>query len=201
MANMFDNIYINCGVWRMIITGGEGLIGKELRKELDFKLILDINIKEEPDKNIYKSNAGNIEDFCNMIGIKPKIIYHLVYQDFNVNNFGKNVNEFIKVLEYAKKVKAKVIYLSSSSVYFNFRNENLDENPIDLKGEYYFTLDRIAKYYRNEIEIVGFRIFKYDIKKIVKAFKLARVTGNGTYNLSNVTCDMNLYKKDFGVYL
>jgi len=185
----------------MILTGGDGIIGKELRKELDFKLILDINIKENPDENIYCSEAGNLEEFCNMIGINPKVIYHLVYQEFDINKMGKNINEFIKVLEFAKKIKAKVIYLSNPSVYFNFRNENLDENPIDLKGEYYFTLDRIAKYYRSEIDIVGFRIFKYDLKKIVNAFKLAKVTGNGVYNLSNKKEDMYLFKKDFGVYI
>lgn len=177
----------------MILTGGEGLIGKELRKVVDFKLILDTNITEDPNKNIYKSEAGNIEDFCNMIGVKPKVIYHLTYSKFDINNFGNNLDEFIKVIEYAKKTKAKLIYLSNPSVYNEFTNEDFDENPVSLEGEYYFILDKIAKYYRKDIEIVGFRIFDCEMDKLIKAFKLASKKGNGVYNLKSIK-----YKKDFG---
>ena len=190
-----------------VILGGNGLIGRALAKELTPFLVLDSNITEDLDKNYFKSTADNVEEFCRIAGKKPDVIYLLTN---SVKDFGDAVNTFITVCEYCKKIKAKLVYLSNTSVYNIFTIENMDEVAFTLEGEYFYSIDRIAKFFRRDIKIVGFRIFslygdnfgypylltktkkkiktsKYkdlvNISSIIKILKMASKKGNGIYNL------------------
>jgi nucleoside-diphosphate-sugar epimerase len=138
------------------ILGGNGLIGRELVRATEPFLVLDNEMEENIDKNYFKSTADNVEEFCRIAGKKPDVIYLLTN---SVKNFGNSVNTFIVVANYAKKVNAKLVYLSNVSVYNHFTVENMDENPVTLEGEFFYSIDRIAKFYRQYIKIVGFRLF------------------------------------------
>lgn len=169
---------------KIVITGGAGFIGSNLANELcvDNEILVIDNFnngeKYENGKRKYFGTFNNLLEFNGRIwaanllddefykiidDFRPEIIYHFAaISDTTVYNeeivFKTNINTFYRILDLAKKHKAKLIYASSASVYGDApspQTVGVNERP---KNPYAFsklTMDKIAK----NTGAVGLRYF------------------------------------------
>lgn len=154
----------------VIITGGSGFVGSHLADALlhdgtkvtiidDFSNGSKKNIPLDNDNlNVIKMDITS-SDWSSLNGINPDVIFHLAThpRSFSVQdpmrNLQVNVLGTLNVLEFAKKIKSKVIYTSNSGIcgdpqFFPVTEEHPDDckTPYDankLVGENY------AKIYYN----------------------------------------------------
>lgn len=97
----------------ILVTGGSGFIGTHLvtaLKELNYNVL---NLDKVNHKDCY-----DIEDYC--VDFKPKFIFHLAASTsvFNTNDdeiIHNNISALKKVIDYANKVNATLIFTSSST--------------------------------------------------------------------------------------
>lgn len=165
---------------KYLITGGAGFIGSNLVEGLvkdGHKVVvvdnlstgsLD-NLSEIKDKIIFIkkscSQVLNLEELKELDGI-----YHYgipsstqLYRD-NRLLVGEAINEFIKILELARREKCKLVYASSSSVYNGCKPPFKEDMPVMIKDFYTearYLMERMAKLYNDfyGVESVGFRFF------------------------------------------
>jgi len=165
---------------KMLVTGGAGFIGSNLVHDL-----VDEGHEVIVVDNLSTGSLNNISDVMNKIKfIKASCaevskieelrgldgIYHYgipsttqLYRD-DRSLVGGAVNEFIEILELAKREECKVVYASSSSVYNGNTPPFHEEMTVHIKDFYTearYLMERVAKLYNDfyGIKSVGFRFF------------------------------------------
>lgn len=94
---------------KILITGSDGFVGKNLLKRLKYCSYYKIDLK-----------LGSDINFINKVRYDPDVIIHLAAETSVFNNDIKkiihtNVSGFTEVVSFANKNNAKLIYASSSS--------------------------------------------------------------------------------------
>lgn len=163
----------------ILVTGGAGFIGSNLVKALverEKDVTVVDNLSTGTKENL-ENVRGEIEIFnvpCKEIlelDLKePDIIYHIgipssspMYREDPLL-VGNAINEFIKIMELAKKNKSKVVYASSSSMYGRCEpphKEDMEVAAFDYYTEARLAMERLAKVYHelHEVDSVGMRFF------------------------------------------
>ena len=161
---------------KFLVTGGCGFIGSNLVEELlnqgNEVVVLD-NLHTGSLENLkgfnielIKGNSGEISN----LSLDVDGIFHLgmpssspMYKE-NPSLVGKTINEFINIMEFARKNKIKVIYASSSSIYNGLKpphKENMEIKVTDYYTETRLCIERMAKlYYKlHGVKSIGLRLF------------------------------------------
>ncbi len=164
---------------KILVTGGGGFIGSNLVLELQ-KSGNEITVID----NFSSGNSKNLEGFKNNLMIEDistlDLVSKFANQNFDVifhlasitdTTFGnademirKNVDGFKNVLNFAKTLKAKLIYSSSAGVYGRGKipmEEKQTPEPLNSYALSKKMLDDLAKeeMKKNSIIIVGLRYF------------------------------------------
>ena len=165
---------------KYLVLGGAGFIGSNLVEELvenGQKVIVVDNLSTGSLNNLseVKSKITFIKAEADQILSLKEIrkldgIYHFaipsstpLYRE-NRLLIGKSINEFIKVLELAKRENCKLVFASSSSIY-NGHHGPLKENlPVLIKDFYTearYLMERLARLYYDfyGVKSIGFRFF------------------------------------------
>lgn len=164
---------------KTLVTGGAGFIGSNLVEKLlekgeevtiidNFSTGSEENISEVRDQvslikapcaDIPELNLGNL-DLIFHIGIPSS---SPMYRKDPLL-VGSAINEFIKIMELAKKNESKVVYASSSSMYGRCEpphKEDMDVEAFDYYTEARLAMERLAKVYHelHDVDSVGLRFF------------------------------------------
>jgi len=165
---------------KYLITGGAGFIGSNMVCEMvddGSEIIVVDNLSTGSLENLsdVRNKIKFIETSCENVLELSELrnldgIYHYgipsttkLYRD-NRLLVGEAVNEFIKLLELAKREKCKLIYASSSSVYNGNKPPFKEEMPVLVKDFYTearYLMERMAKLYHDfyGVKSIGFRFF------------------------------------------
>jgi UDP-glucose 4-epimerase len=165
---------------KYLVTGGAGFIGSNLVESLlgkkDEIIVVDNlstgsldNIAGFKDKiKFIQTPASEVLNLPELKGISG--IYHLgipsttlLYRNDPLL-VGSAINEFINVLELAKRENCKIIWASSSSVYNGNKPPFREDMPILVKDFYTearHAMERLAKLYHDfyAVKSIGFRFF------------------------------------------
>ena len=167
---------------KYVVTGGAGFIGSHITEKLvergDTVTVID-NLKTGKEKNLesvkekIKFVKGSILDvklleeaIHNIDGIFHHAALASVPESFTKpEEYNEvNVNGTENILKFAKKLKIKVVYASSSSVYGNPKNipikETDEKNPINPYAETKLKDEELAiKYAKMGVDVIGLRYF------------------------------------------
>ncbi|MBN2478043.1 NAD-dependent epimerase/dehydratase family protein [Candidatus Micrarchaeota archaeon] len=162
---------------KIISTGAAGFIGSNLTKRLvneGHQVLAVDNMHTGSEENLkgidvelMKCDSGEVEKWGSF---EPEAIFHNgIYSSspMYVQNpylTSKVIDEFLHILEYARKNDAKVVYASSSSVYNSIKPPHKEE-MVPLVKDFYtearYPMDRLGILY-NEfygIQVTGLRYF------------------------------------------
>lgn len=159
-----------------LVTGGAGFIGSHVVEEL-VKRGEDVIVLD----NLHTGSLENIKDFDvefikgrakEISSIKKQIdgIFHIgIYSSspmYKENRFliSEAIEDFIHIMEFAKKRGTKVILTSSSSIYNGNPipwKEDMKIIPMDFYTEVRYTMERIAEVYNKlfGVKCVVLRLF------------------------------------------
>jgi len=161
-----------------LVTGGAGFIGSNLVERLVAEghavTVLD-NLHTGSEQNISSvrgkikfihGNAGRIAELnAKFDGIFHNGIYSSspMYRE-NLHLVGQIIDEFISILEYARRNNSKVVFASSSSVYSGLNPPHREDMPIkvtDFYTEARLPLERLGELYHAlyGISVIGLRYF------------------------------------------
>ena len=150
-----------------LITGGEGFIGRNIKKQLenDGHDVYSLDISDHPD---FKVNVLNFDSISNILdGFDG--IFHMAaitsppqFEEDLFSGFDVNVRGTLNVLKAASMHKVRrVVLASSSSVYGSLSTEGREEMQIPGHENMYSTTklfdEYLAKYFsiRKEVEAVS----------------------------------------------
>ncbi|MCK4319850.1 NAD-dependent epimerase/dehydratase family protein [Candidatus Micrarchaeota archaeon] len=155
-----------------LITGGLGFIGSNIAKELEDVIIVDnlhTGKMDNRDKKI-RIEIGNVKNAIQNITDDVENIFHhgiyssspMYYEDKHLVSAA--VDDFISLLEFARKKDSNVVFASTSSVYNGnevpFR-EDMEIKVKDFYSEARYYIERMGRLY-NELyglNVVGLRYF------------------------------------------
>ena len=162
---------------KIALTGAAGFIGSNITEKLvekgyevtaidNMHTGSDENLIKVKDKiNFVKSDSG---DFFKNTQEKFDLICHQgvyssspMYRD-NPHLTSKAVDEFISILEYAKKHKTKIVYASTSSIYNGFKpphKESMKPKIKDYYTEARYGMERMGLLYKqlHRVKVTGLR--------------------------------------------
>lgn len=165
---------------KFLVTGGAGFIGSNLVEALFEKgdeIIVVDNLSTGSIDNLcafknkikfIRANAGDVLSLAGLKGING--IYHLgipsttmLYRNDPLL-VGTAINEFINILEFAKRENCKIVWASSSSVYNGNKPPFTEGMPVLVKDFYTearYAMERLAKLYYDfyGVKSIGFRFF------------------------------------------
>ena len=163
----------------VVVTGGAGFIGSNLVsgliKEHDVTVLDNLHTGSDDNLKDVRSEITFINDSSGNIGNRLSnsdidAIFHLgipssspMYKE-NPMLVGSAINDAISVFEFAKKMDAKVVFASSSSLYNGLptpNREDMDVMVADYYAEARLGIERIAELYHKlyGIDVVGLRFF------------------------------------------
>jgi len=165
---------------KYLVTGGAGFIGSNLIKELvrSGEQVLAVenlstgqpdNLKEVMDKiEFVQASSGDCLKLDQARGLKG--IFHLgtpsssaLYKEDH-SLVGKAINDFIAILDLAKRENCKLVFASSSSVYNGNQipfKEDMTVFVKDFYSETRYYMERLAWLYHGfwQTEFIGLRLF------------------------------------------
>jgi UDP-glucose 4-epimerase len=165
---------------KYLVTGGAGFIGSNLIEDLlvaGHDLVVVDNLSTGSLDNIagfknkikfIESDVADVLSLDELKGIDG--IYHLgvpsttmLYRNDPLL-VGKAINQFIEILELAKRENCRMVWASSSSVYNGNKPPFTEDLPVLVKDFYTearYGMERIAKLYNDfyGVKSVGFRFF------------------------------------------
>ena len=163
----------------VVVTGGAGFIGSNLVsgliKEHDVTVLDNLHTGSDDNLKDVRSEITFIKDSSGNIGNRLSnsdidAIFHLgipssspMYKE-NPMLVGSAINDAISVFEFAKKMDAKVVFASSSSLYNGLptpNREDMDVMVTDYYTEARLGIERIAELYHQlyGLDVVGLRFF------------------------------------------
>ncbi len=163
----------------IVVTGGAGFIGSNLVTELakDNSVTVIDSLHTGTEKNIAEDVKNNGVRFVkadskdiSKAGVSPEYIFHLgMYSStpmYKENNHRTNevVEGAIKVYKYAIENKAKVVFISSSSLYNGYKTPHSEEmypKVTDFYTEARYYVERLAELYSKlyGLDATGIRLF------------------------------------------
>jgi len=159
---------------KVIVTGGLGFIGSNLVERL---------VKEDYEVTIFDNyHTGSFANVKEFYDSKVYDLTHLRYFGKNdvVFHFGtpssspmykrnpllvsEAIRDFIRVLEYCKRTKSKLVFASSSSLYngnYTPFKENMSIKVTDYYTEARYSMERLAELYSklHKVRSIGLRLF------------------------------------------
>ena len=158
---------------KALVTGGTGFIGSNLCLELEKQgwEVLAVSKDVETEKDNLIGFKGKIKqlDISNTFDLEEKIdvVFHQAAQTDprfpeDSETIRNNLEGFKKIIEFAKKKDAKLVYASSASVYAienSPMKEEQDKCPQSAYALSKLIMDEMAKELFDKIHIVGLRYF------------------------------------------
>lgn len=165
---------------KYLVTGGAGFIGSNLVEELlkvGNEIVVVDNLSTGSLDNVagfkdkvkfIRASAAEVLDLPELKGVAG--IYHLgipsttaLYRD-DPYLMGTAINDFIAILELAKRENCKIVWASSSSVYNGNKPPFTEDMPVlvkDFYAEARYAMERLARLYNDfyGVKSVGFRFF------------------------------------------
>ncbi len=159
---------------KYLVTGGCGFIGSNLVRTLvnkghDVTIIDNLSTGSIDNIKPLDLQIVNSIEKINLLGGFDGI-FHLgmpsstpLYRE-DRKLVGKNISEFIIIMEHAKEYKTKVVYASSSSLYNGNKipfKEDMNIIPTDFYTETRYAIERLSKVYYDfyGVKSIGLRLF------------------------------------------
>ncbi|OIJ10419.1 dTDP-4-dehydrorhamnose reductase [Anaerobacillus alkalilacustris] len=203
---------------RVLITGANGQLGKELVKQLD-KQHYSVFATSRIDLDITKESIVETK----ISQIRPDIIIHAAaYTDVDQAEFNKktafevNALGAFYVAREAKKIGAKMVYISSDYVFSGDKstpyNEDDPPNPISVYGASKWLGERLVRSTLQESYIIrtswlyghGGNNFVKTMINLAKQQKEIKVVndqvGSPTYTKDLVEIIHRIFNKGYGIY-
>jgi dTDP-4-dehydrorhamnose reductase len=149
---------------KVLVIGASGLVGSHcLRylKEKNIEVIGTYRNYQVANTFFFDPSFENCFDFLNEIALKPDIIIHcgaLTNVDYCENNqvesYDLTVNSTEKIVNYCKKNKIKLVYLSTDYVFDGLSGPYLETentNPINVYGKHKMEAEKIVQELGNYI--------------------------------------------------
>lgn len=125
---------------KYLITGGTGQLGHDIVKELISRG--DLNYLAPTTKEMNITNKDEVEKV--ILGYKPDIIFHCAAytavdkaEEDRENCYNVNVNGTKNIVEVAKRINAKVVYISTDYVFDGTKKTEYETEDITNPINYY----------------------------------------------------------------
>lgn len=164
---------------KFLVTGGTGFIGSNIVERLvheGYEVTVIDNMHTGSEKNLEAVKAkvkvlkGNVGDVLEKLNEKFDGVFHNgiyssspMYKE-NPKLVAMAIEDFIAVMEYAKKTGAKIVFASTSSLYSGIdppHKEDAQPKIFDFYTEVRVVMERLAELYNKlyNVRVIGLRYF------------------------------------------